>query len=52
MATKTKIIISLIILGIIDMVIPIPILGIILLYVVLEKPSWFRRAVRDVYPEI
>jgi hypothetical protein len=52
MTTRMKIITSLIMLGIIDMVVPIPILGIILLYVVMEKPPWFRRAVRDVYNEI
>jgi hypothetical protein len=34
-----------------DAVIPAPVPGIILLYVVMEKPSLYRRAVRDVYGE-
>lgn len=49
MKTKTKIMISLVLLGVVDMIIPVPILGFILIYVVLEKPTWFRRAVHDIY---
>lgn len=49
MGTRTNLIISLIVLGIIDVVIPVPILGIILMYVVLQKPAWFRDAVHSVY---
>jgi len=49
MNIKTKSLIILIGLGIIDMVIPIPILGVILIYVVLQKPSWFTNVVREIY---
>jgi hypothetical protein len=49
MKTSTKILIVLIILGIIDMVIPVPILGITLIYVVLQKPLWFRIVVNEIY---
>ena len=49
MSTKTKALIFLIILGIIDMVIPIPILGLVLLHVVLQRPHWFMDVVSDIY---
>jgi hypothetical protein len=49
MKTGTKILIALIILGIVDMIVPVPILGIILIYVVLQKPLWFRVVVDQIY---
>jgi hypothetical protein len=49
MSIKTKSLIFLVILGIIDMVIPIPILGVILIYVVLQRPPWFRNLVQEIY---
>ena len=49
MNTKTKTLILLVVLCIIDVVIPIPILGVILVYVVVQKPPWFEQAVRDIY---
>lgn len=33
----------------VDMAIPLPILGAILIYVVLNKPIWFRALVEEVY---
>lgn len=51
MKISTKIIIALIVLGIFDMVIPIPLLAIILLYVVVQRPEWFRYLVRDIFKE-
>ena len=51
MNTKTKTVIVVIVLGIIDMVIPIPILGVILLYVVLQRPPWFTDVVREIYKQ-
>ncbi len=51
MATRTKLIIALSIFGILDVVIPIPILGFILLYVVFQRPPWFRDAVNEIYIE-
>jgi hypothetical protein len=49
MNIKTKSLIILIILGIIDVVIPVPILGVILIYVVLQRPPWFTNVVREIY---
>jgi hypothetical protein len=49
MKTGTKILIALIILGIVDMIVPVPILGITLIYVVLQKPLWFRVVVDQIY---
>jgi hypothetical protein len=49
MNIKTKTLIFLVILGIIDVVIPVPILGVILIYVVLQRPPWFTKVVREIY---
>lgn len=49
MMSKNKLILLLVLLCLVDMVIPIPILGILMLYVVLEKPSWFLDLVRRIY---
>jgi len=49
MSIKTKSLIFLVSLGIIDVVIPIPILGLILIYVVLQRPPWFRNLVQEIY---
>ncbi len=49
MNTKTKTLIALAVLSLADMVIPIPILGIILLYVVIQKPTWFTQLSREIY---
>ena len=49
MTIKTKYLIALILLAIVDMVIPLPIIGAILIYVLLQRPPWFRNAVTDIY---
>ena len=49
MSIKTKILLTLIFLGIIDVVIPIPILAVILIYTVLQRPPWFTDVVRELY---
>ncbi|MDH3601894.1 MAG: hypothetical protein OEU26_19965 [Candidatus Tectomicrobia bacterium] len=49
MNAKTKVLLTLIGLGIVDVVIPIPILAIILITVVLQRPIWFTDMVRDIY---
>ena len=51
MNRKTGIIVSLILLGIADALIPLPIIGLILLYVIMERPAWFLDAVREIYRE-
>jgi len=50
MTTKSKILITIIVLGILDAVIPgLPILALILIYVILERPAWFSDSVREIY---
>lgn len=49
MASKSKLLVYVLLLSIVDMVVPVPILGIILVYVVLEKPAWFYDTVRRIY---
>ena len=49
MKPNTKIMIFLLILAILDMIIPIPFTTILLIYVLLDKPPWFRQMVADVY---
>ena len=49
MTLKTKCLIGLIALCIVDVLIPIPIVGLILIYVVLQKPPWFVDTVKEIY---
>jgi len=49
MKTSRKILICLILFATIDTVIPVPITAIILIYVLLEKPPWFEKLVKQVY---
>jgi hypothetical protein len=49
MKLATKLILILIVLAFIDMVIPIPITSIILIYVLLQKPPWFIETVHEIY---
>ena len=49
MSMKTKLLISLVLLGLVDVVLPIPILCIVLIYVIWQKPPWFREMVREIY---
>jgi hypothetical protein len=51
MNIKTRYLVNLFVLSLIDVIIPVPILGIILIYVVLQRPPWFRQAVQDLYHE-
>ena len=51
MTVKTKIIIILILLALIDTVIPFPIIGVVCVYIVLAKPMWFRNMVKELYEE-
>jgi hypothetical protein len=47
MNIKTKYLCLLAVLSVVDVVIPIPILGFILIYIVLERPLWFKNAVGE-----
>jgi hypothetical protein len=49
MTLKTRSLIGLIVLSIVDAVIPIPIVGLILIFVILQKPPWFQELVRELY---
>jgi len=48
-STQTKSMIALIFLGIIDAVIPLPVIGIILIFVIITRPPWFRDMVKEIY---
>ena len=50
MASRSTVLLWIVGLGVIDAVVPgLPVLGLILIYVVLSKPPWFPRMVRDLY---
>ena len=49
MNTKTKTMVYLSILALLDMIIPIPFTALVLIYVVLEKPPWFENLVTEIY---
>lgn len=49
MKTNTKILIYLILFALIDIVIPIPVTAILLIYVLVEKPDWFKKLVSEIY---
>jgi hypothetical protein len=49
MKMQTKILLYLILLSFVDAVIPAPIIGIILIYVLYQKPDWFSKIVSDIY---
>lgn len=46
---KTKSVITLILLGIVDAAIPLPVIGIMLIIVVYTRPPWFREVVAEIY---
>ena len=49
MQSNTRIIISLIALALLDTIIPVPITAIVLLYVLGQKPPWFKDLIDRVY---
>jgi hypothetical protein len=49
MKLRTILFIYLVVLAIVDMVIPVPIMGLILMYVLLRKPVWFKKSVLEIY---
>ena len=49
MSLRVKLLSVLIFLAIVDAVIPIPFTTIILIYVLLEKPPWFKKLTIDIY---
>lgn len=49
MSVLTKPLIILFFLCLVDMIIPLPVVGGILIYVMLQKPPWFMDTVNDIY---
>lgn len=49
MSAYTKTLIYLVVLAVFDLVIPIPITAGILIYVLLNRPPWFRELVTKIY---
>ncbi len=52
MTIKTKFVIALLLLCLVDTVIPFPIIGVILIYVLLQRPPWFKDIFVEIYGEI
>jgi hypothetical protein len=49
MKQKTKILTFLLVLAFIDLFIPVPLTALLLIYILSEKPPWFRRLVCEIY---
>ena len=49
MTLKTRTLIGLVGLSIIDTVTPFPIVGLILVFVIVQKPPWFQNLVDEIY---
>lgn len=49
MKIKTKVLVYLSVLAVLDLIIPIPFTALLLLYVVFEKPEWFYNTVSEIY---
>jgi hypothetical protein len=51
MKTKNKLLAYLIIFAIFDLIIPFPITAAILIYVLFERPAWFKEYVEEIYSD-
>ena len=50
MNKKSKLLLAVVLFGVIDAIVPFfPILALVLIYVVLEKPPWFLETVQEIY---
>lgn len=49
MSLKTKLLVGLVVIGILDELIPLPIVALILIYVLFQKPDWFKQWVDEIY---
>ncbi|XPS87311.1 hypothetical protein Dvar_53290 [Desulfosarcina variabilis str. Montpellier] len=49
MSTKTQILIYIIVLAVFDTIIPIPITAFVLIYVLYQKPKWFKEWIEEIY---
>ena len=52
MTIKTKTFIALLLLCLVDTGIPFPIIGVILIYVLLKRPPWFKNVAAEIYGEM
>ena len=52
MTNRTQCLFVLILFCLVDMVIPVPILGLILIHTIIQKPPWFRQIVEVIYGPI
>lgn len=51
MKIKTKYLIVLIVLGLVDIIIPVPIVALVLIYVMFQRPPWFMEACQGIYSQ-
>lgn len=49
MRTKTIVFLGLIFLMILDAILPLPLVGLVLIHVIFNKPPWFAHVVQDIY---
>lgn len=49
MKTTTKILIYLIVMALADLLIPVPLAALMLIYVLYQKPLWFKNLYEEVY---
>ncbi|MDH3688250.1 MAG: hypothetical protein OEU36_02040 [Gammaproteobacteria bacterium] len=49
MSMQTKILVTLALLSLVDIVIPIPFTSLLLIYIVLQKPPWFMEMAEEIY---
>ena len=49
MKTSTKILVYLVFIALADGIIPVPIAALLLIYVLYQKPSWFKEIVLEIY---
>jgi hypothetical protein len=49
MTLKTRVLICLVGLCLVDTVIPLPIVGLVVVFVILQKPPWFQKLVGELY---
>ena len=46
---RNTVILYLVLLAVVDLIIPIPILALLLIYVAVSRPPWFRDLTEDIY---
>ncbi len=51
MKPRNKLIVWLIVLGLVDVVVPVPVLAATGIYIAATRPPWFRRLVSDLYAD-